>query len=100
MCILVITRSLFSYSTSSFQLGSFVWAASYPMADLATDVQKSFAAAQSSQRAYCDGLVEFDVACSLGNDAELEIARQKVIGAMESFMDHHAAAYRRMRDYK
>lgn len=70
------------------------------MSTLATNVQKSFAAAQSSQRAYCEALSEFDVACSLGDDAAAEAARAKVLGAAESFMDHHAAAYRRMRDAK
>jgi hypothetical protein len=62
------------------------------------DIQSSFASAQKAQTAYCEALSQFDVACALGTDEEAEHARAKVLACCESFMDHHAVAYRRMRN--
>jgi hypothetical protein len=62
------------------------------------DIRDSFLQARAAQGAYCDALTAFNVACVMGDDGAAERAREQVLACMESFMDHHAAAYRRMRD--
>lgn len=67
-------------------------------AEIAADVQESLKKARNAQQAYCEALTEFEAACMVGDDAAVEACRAKVLACAESFLEHHAAAYRRARD--
>jgi hypothetical protein len=69
-------------------------------AEITADVQASLMQARSAQQAYVEALTEFEVACMAHDDALIESCRAKVLACVESFLEHHAAAYRRMRDAK
>jgi hypothetical protein len=66
--------------------------------DITADVHESLKQARSAQVAYCEALTEFEVACMANDDILIETCRAKVLACAESFLEHHAAAYRRMRD--
>jgi hypothetical protein len=68
------------------------------MSEAVTDIRNSFVSAQAAQEAYCMALTEFQTACVLGDNRAAEHARERVLACAESFMDHFAAAHRRMRD--
>ena len=54
-----------------------------------------FDRALKSYIASAEALEEFQRACQMGNEPVAELARAKVLGSMESFMDNYAAAYMR-----
>jgi hypothetical protein len=68
--------------------------------EITADVHESLMQARKAQQVYVEALTEFEVACMGGDDAVIEACRAKVIACVESFLEHHAAAFRRMRDGK
>lgn len=68
------------------------------MSSRSADVQQSHQAAMLSDAHMRLALRDYHAACSVGDWDSLERLRLLAIGSLESFLDHTAAAHRRLQE--
>ena len=62
----------------------------FPRSDAKADLDRAMLSYQNAAK----GLESFQAACTVGDWEAAEMARERVIGSYESFMDNYAAAFR------